>query len=282
MLFQADVDCSDDTYERLRDDSELLDLRRRVEELWDQFEPYADPEFIQELASEFHARFWEMYLANALIELGHPPAPVGKLGPDLKIDINDEPAWIEATAPGPGQGPDAVSQTQESGWVREDRIVLRFQSAIKAKHEKSRKYRKEDNISMSDPFVVAVNGYDIPHTTFDDEIPYTIQAVVPLGSPKVYVDKKSGEIVGSGYQYRPYIEKESGAEVGSRSFVDGDYSILSGVLYSNAGIYNFRSPGADFVYLHNPCAENPLPHGWLESGFEYWMDDDTLKRKKWV
>lgn len=279
-LFRPSISASDKMYKMLRDDPDLIDLRRRVEDLWPQFEPYADPDFIIQLAEQFHPRFWEMYLLNTLIELGHKPTPTGQEGPDLKIETESRPTWIEAKAPGPGQGPDAVPQPQGSGYVNEDKIVLRFQSAIKDKHAKACEYRQKGLISANDPFIVAVNGFQIPYAIADDEIPYAIQAVLPFGVPQVIVDIGNSEIVDTGYQHRPHIKKESGVEVPSHFFLDDTYSALSGVLYSNASAFNFKPLGTDFVYLHNPNAENPLPRGWLKTGREYWLEDGKLHHKR--
>ena len=39
--------------------------------------------------------------------------------------------------------------------------------------------------------------------------------------------------------------------------------------------------GADFRFVHNPLAANPVPRGTLRFGVEYWVHDDQLIWKNW-
>lgn len=41
-----------------------------LEELWTQYQPYADDNFASALSTDVHARFWEMYLAVVLLRQG--------------------------------------------------------------------------------------------------------------------------------------------------------------------------------------------------------------------
>lgn len=55
--------------------SGCIERRRELfEALWPAFEPYADPNFLQELRKHFHQRTWEMYLCNVLLQKGLPAA----------------------------------------------------------------------------------------------------------------------------------------------------------------------------------------------------------------
>src|ERR1700686_683723 len=79
-------------------DEYMKQCKVNCEELWEQFEPYADPEFCVEIRNNFDARYWEMYLATFLIREGYKiSAP--KPGPDVGIRYNGCRIWIEATCP---------------------------------------------------------------------------------------------------------------------------------------------------------------------------------------
>lgn len=254
-----------------------------MESLWGRYVNHADREFLVEIARQFHPRFWEMYLTCSLMDLGFQVVPYRGGGPDVKLDFGSKCVWIEAVAPGPGIGADKVEEIEHSVEffrVPEEQIVLRFQSAIGEKARKARKYLEDKTISPTEPFVIAINGYDIPHARSDDEIPYAIQAVLPIGLPSITFDIKSGDPTHYGYENRRFIEKKSGSPVSTTSFYDREYSVVSGLLYSNVGAYNLLEAGRDFVFLHNPLADNPLPLGWIDRGHEYWIEDGNLRKRR--
>jgi hypothetical protein len=56
---------------RLADNEYTSEARRHCEDLWEIFEPFADPEFLVEIRNSFDARYWEMYLATCLSQQGY-------------------------------------------------------------------------------------------------------------------------------------------------------------------------------------------------------------------
>jgi len=46
------------------------DERKRIQQLWDRFRPYADANFAQELVGHFLERYWEMCLVYVILRRG--------------------------------------------------------------------------------------------------------------------------------------------------------------------------------------------------------------------
>lgn len=280
-LFDDSIDPSDEGYKYIRDVERFKPDRQYLEELWQRFEPFADPEFRIEIASNFQGRFWEMYLACALLDLGFELEARESAGPDVCVRTNPGHVWLEATAPDQGTGGDAVPPPKYGGEaerVPEEQITLRIQSAIWDKHKKHNEYRKSGRIAAEDPYVIAINGKRIREIVADSSPPLIVKAVFPFGSPYVVLDRETHEIVGEGYQYRPGIEKASGAVVDTDFFMNNTYAGISAVLFSTVDALNRPSnPGGDFRLVHNPNAVAPLPLGWLPAGVEYWNDGEDLK-----
>jgi hypothetical protein len=74
-----------------------------AEQLWMQYYPYADANFLTEIRQDFHARFWEMYLTCTLLQQSHQygysiSCPKGKKagGPDILVERDGLRIGIEA------------------------------------------------------------------------------------------------------------------------------------------------------------------------------------------
>ena len=62
--------CDDLAYLNTRDHLRGANHISFVEQLWGRFYPLADPHFREDARTHFLQRFWEMYLAVALLEHG--------------------------------------------------------------------------------------------------------------------------------------------------------------------------------------------------------------------
>jgi len=281
-LFFANSTSSNEDYKFARDNP---DARSFVENLWNCYQDHADKDFAQKIAISFHNHFWEMYLACALKENGNNLLPKKEQkGPDIVVrDDNFPLIWVEAIAVTFGNGRDKVSTLGDEKWfsVPEVRIVLRYTSAIAEKFRKYIQYRNDGVIAESEPYIIAVNGSKVPFS-YDDAIPYIVQAVLPFGSPTMSFEWDDQENSRSGYDHRPQIEKFSGAPVSTRIFLEEKYRGISGIIFSRVDIHQFRTPfGNDFIFVHNPLATNKLPEGWLRVGREYRFEDDSLQYRRW-
>jgi hypothetical protein len=259
--------------------------REYCDALWAAFYPYADVDFVQDFPVHTHARFWEMYLGNALLDAGHHQLIAPKPGPDSGIELNGQRVWIEAVAATPGDAgkPDSVAPLVPgpdgfiSGYVPQDQIVLRCSTAIHAKFPTQYdKHLKKGLIAPQDAYVIALNHSAAYDWVEVGEPPFALRAVLGLGAHFVTLDRETGNITGTGIQYRGSIPKSSGALVDTNLFLSPQSAPVSAII---ASVTNIGTPvnlqqgqhhqlGEDFHLVHNPHARNPLPQGFLMRGEE--------------
>lgn len=265
-------------YANLRDppSENAAKCRTYCDSLWDRFRPSADSHFPQDFAVHTHQRFWEMYLGATLLDAGHTiVAP--KPGPDFGLVQFGRKIWIEAVAATRGALglPDSVPQLEaKSGYVPQDKIVLRCTSAIAAKFPAQ--YHKHLDLGLIQPddcYVIAVNHAETYHFADVGSPPYMLRAVLGLGSFFVTIDRSTGEIANQGVQYRGSIPKATGASVETRLFLSPQSAPVSAVIGSVATIgtpvhLGEHNMGQDFLLIHNPTAQNALPDGLFVRGQE--------------
>jgi type I restriction enzyme S subunit len=284
-LFDPTIIQGEPYYFAVRDREDYRIQREICESLWVQFEPFADPEFNSDFPFHFPSRFWEMYLGNVLLNLGHQLiAKSSGLGPDLHFKLKQRDIWIEAVVPTKGEGNDAVPDFANHNRFEplpEDEIILRFTNSIHAKHQQHQKYISEGLVGPNDLFIVALNGCQIPFAEFFGGIPIIIKSVLPIGQEVVTIDTELLKVVDDRHLYRGTIVKKSGSEVSTRGFLDDEYKAISGIIYSNNAAWNFPSTlGADLLFFHNPSSNNQISMGWLECGLEYWVEGDQIFGKR--
>lgn len=229
-----------------------------------------------------------MYLACTLIELGFNLVPrKSAYGPDIQIKLNKRSLWIEATAPDAGIGADAVpgysnfDDSIEFIRVPEEQMILRLTNSFYKKCQRYKEYVASGLVSKNDVFVIAINGFDIPHILGEDEIPYIVKSVLPFGNLTVTIDINEMKPIDEFYQYRGHIQKKSGANVPTKAFQDPSFSFVAGVLYSTAELWNHSpSLGEDFLFVHNPIANQGLDKGWIRIGRSVWVENNQLKFKR--
>ncbi|MGB8699324.1 MAG: hypothetical protein WCD18_07910 [Thermosynechococcaceae cyanobacterium] len=134
---------TDEVYCAIRDEINLRcqEAKIFVEKLWEKAHKYIDPDALQELPVQFHPRFWEIYLAAALLETGLNLQPSsGRDGPDICLKADDgSKVWVEAVTASPGDKDknDTVREA-ELGTVRsvpDDQIKLRLLNAFTEKKQ---------------------------------------------------------------------------------------------------------------------------------------------------
>jgi len=159
----------DSTYVFVRHDEYDGSHRLYLEDLWAEFEPYSDPNFLNEIPrrGHFHARAWEMRLTVVLKRLGLPVcARRTGVGPDIRID-SEPPIWIEAVAPS-GTAEQWVMHDlamRTAVPVREPEIILRYTQAIREKWDKYNGYLDRGIVAPSDCYVIAVSGSALPQAS---------------------------------------------------------------------------------------------------------------------
>lgn len=255
-----------------------------VESLWHRVKKYLDPDIAIELPNQFHARFWEIYLAVALMEAGLNLEPSdSRDGPDICIQTDQSRVWVEAVTVSSGQGEDAVPEI-EFGVVREvpdNQIKLRLLSAFSEKCRKYRKYVDKQWVDVQEPYVIAINSAQIPSAS-DCWPPRILRTLLPIGFEILHLEGESLQVTSRVHGYQGEIIKKSGARVETTSFLQNENSGISAVIYSRADVFNHPSEMSKALLLfHNPLAANPLPLGFLKKGHEYWLQNGRLISKNW-
>jgi hypothetical protein len=283
MPFFMDGPCDDLGYRNTRDHPRGAQYKQYVEELWSRFNPLADPHFREDARNHFVQRFWEMYLAVTLLENGFHLQRYGNEGPEFYASLDKRRIWFEAIAPGAGTGPDHVPELVPgtAGYIPTEKILLRFTHALAEKRSRFETALAKGIISAEDSYVLAINCREIPHARYGTDIPYFIQAFLPIGPLTFAFDKKSLEVTQSFYPYRPEISKLNGSPVSTRTFLDGWASFCSAVLHSQVDCANHpRRLGGDFAVLHNPQALKGLDPRVFEWCTQYTVRDGQLHRSR--
>ena len=304
----------DTRYENLRSNADYQGIRDLIEEMWEEYLPYADSDFLAKAQKDdFQACYWEMYLGcsllrqNMQIELRKERQERRGLpneGPDFRI-IAPYKFWLEATSAEPGTGRDAVPEPEFNVVcdVPDDQIKLRILQAIRDKAKQRLHFIEKGLVDPADCYVVAVNFGKIPYEP-DLDPPRLVRAVFGLGFPEVSMNVDSGALADWRYQPQDHIVKQSSSLVSTRIFLDHEqsddpdyvgYEGLSAILssqmepfkscdpwFSHNKYVNKNVTGDDYCIVHNPRAKNPLPHGFLKCGQEYWLNDaGDLESNSW-
>ena len=275
-----------------------------IEDMWAKCWPYVDPRLPANAINDFFPAFWELDLANSMLENG--VALVEKTvskGPDL-VCRSTPNVYVEAivTTPGDPTHPDSVpSIFNEVTWdVPHDQFILRLRNAIEVKTEKRNEYLKKGILGETDPYVIAINSAPIDSSRLEMSLPDILRAVLPFGDEYVTIDVPSGNSVGGGFHHRPEILKtkrlpddptrtspdhppESATRlppekspVSTTVFQDPKYDGVSAVLFSCCDEVNRPNvPGAELTLIRNPRAtKSPIPENFFCFGREYVVNAD--------
>jgi hypothetical protein len=284
-LFIEGITARDSSYNCIRDYGDrtyLRDARIFAESLWPRYERHADRNFLTEIQNDFQSRFWEMYLACSLEEVGYT-IECRKPGPDVLLTMGETRVWIEAVAPSRGEDghPDAVPgyRLGQGSDVPDREILLRYRSAILDKFRKFEEYREKGIVLPGDACVVALNGSKISYACMEGLVPRIVQAVYPLGHPQITFGRESGKVLDRSFTYRPELSKTNAGSVSTEIFLQDEHRPLSAVLFSciNAVDHHCRF-GDDYVMVHNRRATTAILQGLVGRGKEYSVSgpDDAL------
>ena len=270
-IFRTDIKVEDPSYENLRDGTNPAEIagKELTEALWEQFQPFSDVNFSEELAIDFDARFWEMDLTVELLKQGLDVS-CPKPGPDVCVTDKGQRLWFEAICPKAGSGADEVPSPMVGGITKvpEDQIKLRYTSAIQEKFTKYAKYCAKGIIGKDEPYVIAINSCQIPSARADFHPPRIVRTVFPIGGEVLKVNRGTGETTVS-FEFSATVQKASGTEIDIQYFIDPKYSGISGILFSYSDCCNRPASQNDWVFIHNPLASNPVEHGLVSCALEY-------------
>ena len=210
---------------------------------------------------QFHQRYWEMYVAVALLHRGHAITKHGDDGPEFSFQVNGQRVWLEAVAPTRGLGADAVPEITCGKYynVPVEQILLRFTNAFREKQQRFAAARSKGIVKSEDAYILAINSQGVPHAPYSGAVPFYIMALLPFGSLTMEIDTATGRAVDTYHNYRPEVQKSNGAEVSTRAFLCPSSAFCSGVLHSAVDAANHpQEAGGDFSLLHNPSATHQI------------------------
>jgi hypothetical protein len=279
-LFKTEIRATDPLYTEYRDSPERETERKYLEELWRIFSDYADPGFKEEkFPLDFLGRFWEMALGAFLIKNNLKLLPNKGAGPDFQIN-SSPPVAIEAVAPGPGVGDDAVPSLGEItghrsvGAKPDDKITLRIRHAIIEKQRKYDKYKNQGIIKPNECYVIAINPLKLGLVSIDTDPPHLFRATLGLGDPAGYLNRGQKEVELEN-TYRPFVYKQNLVGINTDIFLNAGCAGISAILVSFLKPQH-RNMKPDIKLLHNSYAHNHLPMNFLPGATEYWIEGDIL------
>ena len=265
------------------------DAREHCDDLWNDFRPLADADFLGDFPYHTHQRWFEMYLAISLIKVGLK-IQRPKQGPDVLITNGGRKIWIEAVCPTAGEEgkPDSVPKPLNENrgekivpkYLPDNQIVLRLRSALKDKACKYKHYLACGIVNQDDVLVVAINVHDVHYAWLEMEA-LMMRALYGVGHLTVTVNTNTMEIVDCHHKQSKTITKNSGAQVDVEPFIDSTMSHIAAVLGSHSQMARFTQPrlGDDFILFPNLKSGTAWPEGSISLGTEWLVQEDNDELK---
>ena len=251
--------------------------RSYILDLWNCFnkQGLARGNFVADLISgedsKLFQRLWEMFLASHLMEQGFD-IQSNDPGPDFSFEIDGREVWIEATAPEP--------ICPSENMPPHEQILLRWTNALSVKKEQFLEYRRKGIVQNNAICVIAING----HLLRDgrglgiSQLPWAVEAVFPIGPLAVTINRRTGERSDLYNSERRSVQKSSGADVPTDSFLKQENRRISAVV----GCSSCWKPYARMSIVHNPFADSRFPYKRFganqEYVYEFGEDEDYIKR----
>lgn len=254
-------------------------LRKKCNALWERYRTIAEANFSNDFSTNFHAKFWEMYLGVKLLDLhsnvSHPKSGP-KPEPDFLVGSEKDQVAVEATFAERGRGLDAIPDTlqgaQEDDLVPFRECVLRVTSKVKDKSESNDLL----NRGKSGPVVIAIN-LPYPEVWICSNPPIVAQAF--LGMSGLLGAKQADGTWSAHTTLQATVERLNKEDdpIAAMSFWDKTYEHISAVILASVDPRSSSYSNPGFELLHNPNSTHPLPMRWFKLGCEYWVDGNTLR-----
>lgn len=248
-------------------------LHTMLQEMWERYEPYADPDFRHGFARDVDGRFWEMYLGCTLLEAGRTLLPVVEREreggqPDLCVLENGRRIWIEAITPDEGApGPDQIARPvplNEGGGLFAAPIrqaQLRTSGAFWTKAQRIARYLEQGVIVPEDTRIIAISASRFGVYVAEQPLPLIMTTLFPIGDAYITIDRETGNVVEEGFHPAPFIDRERNP-IPRTAFLDERFADISGVIWSRVGLGNLSRKTRPLTYVNNPLAQVPLATNW--------------------
>jgi hypothetical protein len=273
-------------YLACRDHWTKRDVRAALEQAWNrswQLCPEKPEQFVRQLRQDFHAKAWELFLITVLVDAGLTLEPVAGTGPDIRVRLaSGARCWIEAVAPTPGTGDNAVFQrppgSRSFSLPKDDRLMLRYRSALEEKARKLDEYKTAGIVGPDDAYVIAIyQGAINDSDLYDDDSPALARAVFGIGETVLRIVPYSEQPPTVETLRREEVMKANGSPVSTTFFVEERTEFVSGVLYAREALWNLEwSASASLGLIHRPNARVAVPRGEIPTRCEMWVEPDGL------
>ncbi len=211
--------------------------------------------------------------------------PDHKGGSDLTVVYDNTKILVEAVTPKKGDGDDKLERPPNGEFVKilEEKIILRIQNSIDLKKKNYLHWLHEKKVNGNEPFILAINCSELPSARTDRPLPLIIRAVSQFGCQYITFNKENFDVIEQGYHYEDSVRKSSGTVIRKNIIANEEYNFISAFLYSCADPFNYpKYLGDDFILIHNPLAKNKLPIGFLNLGYEYYREENQLKKNDYI
>lgn len=270
-LFDLDPAGATEGYLRLQDDGREED-RARLDEMYGRASAYLDANFRDQFVRATNDRFFELRLADALLDHGFELEIAAAGRPDFATRLPDgRRLWLEAVGLSWGRpdNPDRAPSLRERFQAAPIRqALLRITSALKEKRDRFRDYLEAGVVGAEDVCVIAMSSGGLyPHVE-GVGLPRIVSAVLPFGDERITIDRATGEVVEISHERRDALPKANGSAVPTTAFeTPEEYGQISAVLHDTAHLGTWRGDlqPKRWVTVDNPTARVPPPHelfGW--------------------
>lgn len=255
-------------YAQIRDDRRRDEAKKQIESFWLKYQCLKSHNFQQEAQINFYQRWWEMFLAVGLLNLGFDvKTDKDDKGPDIKLILpDDQLVWVEAVAPNTGNTTDAVPPLITEGVegvtvsdLPEREFLLRLNKALEDKLTAFKDYIRKGLINKDGHCVIALSSCALAQygDLMDFPVPSPLKVLAGCGQLVLH---KSGNYIAPRNCIRASLSsREEEIDVDTRLFVRDDFSMISAVLYSYTDILNSpNNPESSFQLFFNPRKPNPI------------------------
>ncbi|WP_374275943.1 hypothetical protein [Brevundimonas sp.] len=274
-LFDLDPEHATEGYRRLLDKGREDD-RERLDGMYARAAAFLDANFKDQFARATNDRFFELRLANALLDHDFVLEAAAENRPDFATRLPDgRRLWVEAVSLSWGQpgNPDRAPELKEGlqpAPIRE--VLLRKTSALKEKRDRFRHYGETGVVAPEDVCVVAMSSGGLHPHVEGVGLPRIVSAVLPFGDEQITIDRATGHVVAMTHERRAELTKTNGAVVPTTAFeTPEEYGQISAVLHDATYLGTWRGDlqPARWVTVDNPTALVPPPEQLFTWGTRY-------------
>jgi hypothetical protein len=134
----------------------------------------------------------------------------------------------------------------------ERQAQLRTTSAFWTEARKIDRYLNDSVIGPDDVRIIATSASRFGNLV-SDHPPLIMKSLFPIGDEYVTLNYETGEIIDTGFQPAPFIER-AGGPIPRTAFVDESFSHISGVLWSRIVLGNLSRQVRPLTFVRRSAA----------------------------